>query len=177
MNCLQVEIEMIKYLDYVRNLIVTNCSYGLDLCYEADIVCLGASYATEIEIKVSRSDLLADKKKKPQAHNSNLFKFFYFAVPEKLEEIALKEIPERAGLYVIRKKFNPSLREAHIFWFEVEKVREAQTNPLAKKWDIDMRCRLARLGAIKVLSMKANIEENNRQKEFVNNRKKEEEKK
>ena len=92
-------------------------------------------------------------------------------MPEKLEAIALKEIPERAGLYVIRKKFNPTLRESHIFFFEVEKVREARANPLAKKWDIDMRCRLARLGAIKVLAMKAQIESNNRQKEFINNRK------
>jgi hypothetical protein len=80
--------------------------------FETDILILTHSgYATGFEIKVSKSDLLADLKKKQYARfNDNpykqelyyakTFKYFYYAVPKDLEESALSIIPEFVGLYV-----------------------------------------------------------------------------
>lgn len=77
---------------------------GLGL-HECDLLILsGFGYATEIEIKTNKYDLLKDKEKKHN-HISGLIKKIYFAIPEKVElNFALTNIPKRAGLIVINKK-------------------------------------------------------------------------
>ena len=60
---LEMEIAVMRWLGIRQNLVVPNVSWGL-LNYEADVVSLTPSgYATEVEIKVSKADLLADFKK------------------------------------------------------------------------------------------------------------------
>ena len=142
-----------QYLNVRVNLIVPNVSWGL-LDYEADIVSLTkAGYATEVEIKVSKSDLRADFKKLIQ-HDSNLFKYFYYAVPDDMRDFALSIIPESAGLLVVyrNKKTRYDNRD-----FAVITVRSPKINPNHVRWCDKDRMKLAELGCMRLLGMKKKI--------------------
>jgi len=110
MNSFEIECALVRHLNTRINFIVPNVYWGLGLNYEADLVVVKPSgYAYEIEIKTSKADLKADKKKKFNAHYSNKFKFLYFAVPENLTNDALELIPERSGLFSIKSNGMVSL--------------------------------------------------------------------
>lgn len=145
MNALEMEIELIKFFNPRQNIVVTNISWGMAGLHECDILVLSASnYAAEIEIKTSKSDLLADKKKK-HGHYHNHIARLYFAVPEKLVDIALQEIPERAGLYSVTKGKAPKL------------IRPCKRNTRCVEWTADERLKLAHLGTMRILGLKEKI--------------------
>src|SRR5690606_3456699 len=99
MNASEVEMAVVNYFGSRQHLIVPNVSWGFGLNYEADLVVVTkAGYAKEIEIKVSRADLLKDKEKKHN-HDCSKFKELYFAIPERLLKDK-EHIPERAGIIV-----------------------------------------------------------------------------
>jgi hypothetical protein len=103
---LEMEIAAADFFNIRRNTIVPNLHWGLDFMHECDIfVASPTGQCTEIEIKVSKKDIIADKKKK---HNHidklNRIKNFYFAVPKELAEFALSRIPSHAGLLVATKE-------------------------------------------------------------------------
>lgn len=150
MTTLEMEVALIQHLNIRQNLIVPNIYWGMGLNYECDLVKLTSSgYATEIEIKVSKSDLLKDKEKR-HSHNSHLFKYLYFAVPKELKDLALDNIPEKSGLYVV------NINEKYYRKYVVDEVRK----PLKKsnyQWDIDARHKLASLGAMRILGLKRKL--------------------
>jgi len=81
----QIQNIVANYFDTRKNIIVPNVSFGL-LPYEADMLILNKSgYLTEVEIKRSWNDFVADFKKK-HSHDSQLVKYFYYAIPEFLTE-------------------------------------------------------------------------------------------
>ena len=146
---LEMEIQLMKYLNVRQNIIVPNVFWGLGLNYECDLVRLSKNnYATEIEIKTSKQDLLRDKNKR-WGHYSKLFKYLYFAVPGELEKIALQEIPERAGLFVFKEN-----DYKHKKIFEVKKPR---LNKGCIQWDAKKRLKLAELGTMRILGLKEGI--------------------
>lgn len=60
---LDMEIVLMEYFGVNRNIIVPNVSWGLNL-HECDLLIFSKSgYATEVEIKISKQDLLKDKNK------------------------------------------------------------------------------------------------------------------
>ena len=149
MKTIEIEVELMRYLNIRQTLIVPNIYWGMGLNYECDIVKLSSSnYATEIEIKVSRQDLLKDKDKNHN-HFSNLFKFLYFAVPEKLQELALKEIPIRAGLFIVGKN-----KYDRLF---VREIRKPLLNKTCRQWTKEERYKLAELGSMRILGLKKKI--------------------
>lgn len=162
MKTIDIEIAVMGYLDIRANMIVPNASWGVARLHECDLLSLSKTgYATEIEIKITKSDLLKDKEKK-HGHEHNHIKYLFFAVPKKLEAIALKEIPERAGLYVIEKYWwtgrYPHFRGDVGEWlYKVTQVRGAITNKRAIKWSEAERLQLARLGAMRILGLKKKI--------------------
>ncbi len=169
---LEMEIALLKAVNPRQNLTVLNPSWGLNLrgrngvrsgvMHECDLLYLTKSmYATEIEIKISKGDLLKDKGKR-HGHNHNHIARLYFAVPEKLEELALQEIPERAGLFVVYKYEATRYTYDSSYKYLTTSVRlsrEAKRNPNAVKWTTDEAFSLARLGTIRVLPMKQKIHE------------------
>lgn len=152
MKAIDIEIAMMEFLGIRQNLIVPNVSWGIvSSLHECDLLSLSNSnYATEIEIKVSKSDLLKDKEKM-HGHFHNHIARLYFAVPQKLEDLALFEIPERAGLYSVSKDLNYQGR------YKVKLIRQCKRNTNAVQWSDDDRVRLARLGALRILGMKKKI--------------------
>jgi len=109
LNCSDIEIAVTNHFGYRQNTVVPNVSYGLNI-HEIDLLIVSKSgYCTEVEIKTSISDLKADLKKEHQ-HKSNRIKYFYFAIPEGLQEKALPLIPERAGLIIVKQGEYDSIR-------------------------------------------------------------------
>jgi len=101
MNTQKLEVLVAEFFGIRANLIIPNVSWGFDLLYEADLVVVTRSrYAYEIELKVSKSDLKAEKNKRAFAHNADCFKRLYFAMPEDIYEPEL--VPEHAGVLLAR---------------------------------------------------------------------------
>lgn len=100
LNARDIEIAIAKMFNYRMNVIVPNVSWGLGLRCECDLLIVSQRrYATEIEIKVSKSDIKADKKKHPAAHKSGLIRRFYYAVPDYLQDC--EALPADCGLIVV----------------------------------------------------------------------------
>lgn len=160
MKTLEVEIELMKYFDIRRNLIVPNVgTMNMLVDFEADLLVLtGSGYATCIEIKVSKVDLKRDLEKKHiflLRTNYNHFtyyykylKHFYYAIPKKLQEDALAQIPKFAGLLVLDYNDNDE-----IFVEEVRKPRIL----FKYKWSVLERYMLARLGTMRILGLKEKL--------------------
>lgn len=153
MNTLEIEIAMMSYLNVRQNIIVPNTSWGLHLggkdLHECDLLMLSKSgYATELEIKISRADLLKDAKKL-HGHEHHYITNFYFVVPENLKSVALENIPDRAGLYVLARKNSGNLI--------VRLERKAKRSAHARKWAKDEVFNLARLGVMRILGLKRKV--------------------
>lgn len=77
-----VQSMLAGHFDARRNLVVPNVSWGFFAGYEADLVIVTPSgYLTEIEIKRSWGDFLADFRKRFYHDDPRIARFFY-AVPE-----------------------------------------------------------------------------------------------
>lgn len=98
-----MEVVVARCLKPRINLIVPNVSWGFFI-HECDLLCITPSrYLWEVEIKVSKADLVKDKLKRHR-HNSHKIKRLYFAIPDYLEK-HIEHIPERAGIIVVNSKF------------------------------------------------------------------------
>jgi len=139
MNCetaKEIELRVAHWFGIRQHLIVPNVSWGL-LPHECDLVVMRSSgYLIEVEIKISKSDLIADLKK-PHMHQSNMIKMLYFAMPEKLLP-AIEHVPERAGILIVSKTGYVRL------------LREAAENRSATKLSGEDMFQLARLGALRI---------------------------
>ena len=160
MKTIEIEIAIIKYLDYRQNLTVPNISWSF-FNHECDLLSLSKSgYATEIEIKISKSDLKKDKEKWHN-HYSQLIKNFYFAVPEELKEYAINNIPKEAGLLIVSKIENDINLKIYgntdKFHYSVTKIKNCIPRKYAKKWVDKDRYKLARLGTMRIAGLKEKI--------------------
>ena len=145
MKTIEIEIAVAQHFGYRTNLIVPNISWGLNI-HECDLFILSqAGYATEVEIKVSKGDLLKDADK-PHQHYSDMIKNLYFAIPEKLEE-HISHIPERAGIIVLKRH-----RVYNNLMCEV--MRKPKPNKNARKLTDKERYQVARLGALRIWGLK-----------------------
>lgn len=121
-NSLDIEIAVADMFGYRANIIVPNISWGAGL-NECDLLIINKNnICTEVEIKISKSDLKADFKKhhrwtkdeipifKPQKS----IKFMYYAVPENMIELAVQLLPSQIGILVIKKIVEPKYRMSSI---------------------------------------------------------------
>jgi hypothetical protein len=135
-----MEIALIGFLDIRKNIIVNNVSWGL-FNHECDLVSVSkAGYATEIEIKISRGDLIADKKKKHAHNNDNRLKYLYFAIPSKLLK-DIEHIPKHAGIIEV---FDMNGRN------KCRYIREAKKRPTCTKLTDKEITQLYRLGCMRI---------------------------
>jgi hypothetical protein len=158
LRTIDIELAVMREFDHRQNLIVNGInSWAIEgLFHECDMLVVSkAGFLTEIEIKVSKADLIKDKLKQ-HGHRSSRIKRFYFAVPEKLVDFALEEIPERAGLYAARYVEGnldgyPAGRYPKIRL--VKQCQYLKTRPVS---DAE-RYQIARLGAMRIYTLKKRI--------------------
>ena len=153
MKTIEIEVALMKALDIRTNIIVPNVSWGIAGLHECDLLVLSKSnYATEIEIKISKYDL-KNESKKFHNHTHNHINKFYFAVPEELKEFALEYIPDRAGLFTIKKFIDSSLKER----VHVNTIRLAKKNKSSHQWTDVERNKLTRLGTMRIYKLKEKL--------------------
>ena len=147
LTCSQIETAVANHFGYCQNIIVPNVSWGLfHTGQEVDVLVVRPSgYAIEVEIKISASDIKADLKKR-HAHNNNLIKMTYFAVPSKLAENT--DIPVRFGVLSIDDN-----DDAHF----LKTVRAATANKSAKKLSPEQILKVYALASMRIWSLKKSL--------------------
>ncbi len=144
-----VSYAVAKYLyPWRRYVVVPNVSWGL-LPHEADLVALiEAGWLTEIEVKVSKGDFLADRDKwKHQSAKVNgapaLICDFYYAMPLSVwERCKPEDLPEGAGLILCSREDWDHEPRARV-------TQKATSNPLSRKLTDSEREQLLRLGYLR----------------------------
>jgi len=143
MKAIDIEIAVANYFNIRQNLIVPNISWGLFI-HECDLLVITkAGYAWEVEIKVSRSDLIKDKEKR-HGHFDKRIKDLYFAMPEAMEK-DIEHVPERAGIILV----NDRLR--------CKTLRKPQSNKNAIPFTDKEKFQVARLGALRIWGLKKKL--------------------
>lgn len=153
---LDMEIAIAEFYNVRQALIVPNLSWGM-FHYELDLCILSKSgYATEVEIKTSKADLVKDKEKK-HGHVNSKIEYLYFAIPEHLVP-HIEHVPERAGILVVEYRDAVDIprfyREAG---FRCIRTRTAGSNS-SSAWTADDRLKLLRLGAMRTWTLKRQLQ-------------------
>ena len=99
-------------------------------------------YLTEVEIKISLSDLKADFKKEHQHKDENI-KNFYYAFPEEMKEKALELIPKECGILIAVEK------KCSIPYRTIECYRKPKINKEAKPVNDIVLSKIYRLGYLR----------------------------
>ena len=111
--------------------------------HECDMLIVSKKcYLTEVEIKISLSDLKADFKKKHQHKDENI-KNFYYAFPTEMKEKALELIPKECGILIAVKK------EPGIPYRKIECYRKPKINKEAKPINDIVLSKIYRLGYLR----------------------------
>jgi hypothetical protein len=159
LDTLQMEVTLANHYDLRRNLIVPNVHWGLGFLHEIDMLIVTKSgYASEIEIKISKSDLKHDMKKK-WAHNNFIdnprIKTITFAMPESMVG-CVELVPEYAGIALV--KWNEEWTNIHggtcPAHYSVEIYKKPRINHDARKLSADEIKHLYVLSAMRIWSYK-----------------------
>ena len=161
LKTVEMEVALMRYFNFRHNLIVPNVSWGINIAnmpdlHECDLLLLSKSgYATEVEIKVSKADLIKDFDKK-HCHFHPAIKHLYYAVTEPLKELALKCVPEYAGIITVRANDESYYQP----WYDVVVVRKAKAARRPYKWNERERLQLLRLGCLRIYGLKKKLVRN-----------------
>ena len=156
------EIELIiaksREFDYTKKLVVFNVngiSDVLQIWHECDVlVCTNTGYLPEIEIKRSYADFLNDFKKN-HSHLSRYIKNFYYCVPFKIKDKVINYLNSienkndwraTAGVIVFYEDYD---------WIDI--VRVSAVNGKCQKLSIEQKLYLARLGNMRVITLKKKV--------------------
>jgi len=146
----QMEVAVACLIGYRQNTIVPNVSWGLGLHHECDMLVLDTQDRfTEIEIKVSKSDLKADFKKSHN-HHSKIISRLVYAVPRNLLDSALELVPPNCGIIVVDEveKYGKLYYVAK--WHRIVRHDKHKSKPSDKKIRKFME-----LGCMRIWSLKA----------------------
>ncbi|MBT0607616.1 hypothetical protein [Aequorivita echinoideorum] len=160
-TCTNLEYLTMQHFGVRQNIIVPNVHWGISRwkegigpLHECDVLILSKSgYATEVEIKISKADLLKDSEKL-HGHDHPMIKYLYFCVPENLKEIALEVIPARAGLLVAESNEGP----IHRAFLKQIKSPTQISKPV--QWNEKEKMKLLHLGCMRILGLKKKLSKN-----------------
>jgi hypothetical protein len=145
LTTLDIEIAVMEFFGVRQNLIVPNVYWGMGFSHELDLLVITKSgYGIEIEIKISRSDMIADTKKSHK-HNSPKIKRLYFAIPETLLDSCFDLIPDEAGILIVK--------QSRYGYYLPIKHREAKIKS-RYKFSESERDKLLHLAAMRIITMK-----------------------
>jgi len=132
-----------------RYVTVPNVSWGL-LSHEADLVALSdAGWLSEVEIKVTKADFLADREKHRHKLSAShgqpeLISAFYYAMPSAIwNKCQPEDLPPGAGLILVGDDYHRA-REARAYI-----AQKPTSNAVARRLTAEEREQLLRLGYIR----------------------------
>lgn len=175
-DLLEIETALARHnnFNFIKNIVVFNVNginENLPIYHECDMLVLSKSgYLTEIEIKRSWNDFLADFKKKHNHHNFPIIKYFYYCVPislyERVRDKLETEVKNRkeidgfnyTGIITYDEDLNFIFHGQRFKSFHSDEYRELYPQMLgAKKLYLEQRLELARLGTMRIVTLKENI--------------------
>lgn len=162
MKTAEVEAAVVwKRLRPLKNIVVANVSWSFFPWHEADLVRVTpAGYGTEVEIKVTKADLIADKvKRRWSLPMPNLIREMYFAGPLELEEAMLEHVPALAGIIVVEKRIVNEGERNEYPLYVTKVIRRPSVNKAARKWTPDEQQKLLRLAYLRYMSRAFRLEE------------------
>jgi hypothetical protein len=146
-----IEIAVAKLLDFRRYVIVPNVHWGLGFKHECDMLALDTNGRfTEIEIKVTGSDLKADFKKK-HGHKSKYISRLIYAMPKELCEKHADLIPKYCGIISVSANLYkgidyPIIKAEHYRLVKHDKTKETPPQKIVNDF--------MRLGCMRIWSLK-----------------------
>jgi hypothetical protein len=149
-STVEMEVAIASFFGIRKHIIVPNISWGLRGMHECDLFLIKKTkYAMEVEIKISKSDLLADFNKKHN-HSDNRIKEFYYAIPSYLLETCENLIPEHRGIIVCERtgRYDSVVARIH---------RKTTTNKKARRLTDKEVLKVATLGCMRIWSLKEKI--------------------
>lgn len=152
-----MEVAIAQYFGVRQHIIVPNISWGFGM-HECDLFIIKKSgVAVEVEIKRTKSDLLADFKKGHHHHDrGNRITELYFAFPEDLYESCKDIVPAGAGIITCYRWTDYKKQEqisAHV-------KRESKRIKGARKLTEQEQMRIARLGTMRIWTLKQKLIKN-----------------
>lgn len=150
----EMEVSIAKYFGIRQHIVVPNLSWGF-FNHECDLFLIRKSgYGFEVEIKRSKSDLLADfKKRHNHIDKQNRIVQLYYAIPKELLESCEQHIPQQFGILVVEKylSYDKSYRESTSMY------REAKRKTGAKRLTDKEQLKIARLGTMRIWTLKEKL--------------------
>lgn len=172
----EIEVALARNdkFNFVKNIVVFNVNginENLPIYHECDMLVLSKSgYLTEIEIKRSWTDFLADFKKKHNHHNYPIIKYFYYCVPISIFEKVRDKLEKRynnkqgndtfdyTGIITYDEDLNLTFHGKRVKWLNQDEYHETYPQMLgAQKLYLEQRLELARLGTMRIITLKENI--------------------
>jgi hypothetical protein len=150
---IEIEEAVARKFGVRTNIIVPNVSWGLPGMHECDLFIIKMSgYGVEVEIKISKADLLSDfKKSHSHKDRFNRIKEFYYAFPENMLKTCEGLIPKDAGIIVCRRSD----------WGEKLVYASFHRDPvpikIARKLTTEEQFKVARLGTMRIWTLKNKI--------------------
>jgi hypothetical protein len=154
MTTTDIELSLAKYFGVRTHIMVPNVSWGAGFADEKDLIVVRPSgYVVECEIKRSFSDYKNDFKKRKWKRYPNLspvIREFYYVFPESLWKKRMSDIKAMlqpfAGVMYVDEE-----------WNDVSVAIKAKPNKLAKKMDNKQKLMIARLGMLRMWSLKKQL--------------------
>lgn len=150
----EMEVAIAKYFGYRTHIIVPNLSWGF-FTHECDLFLIRKSgYGFEVEIKRSKSDMMADfKKKHGHKDRGNRIVQLYYAFPKELFPKVEELVPEECGILMVEK---------YQGWGDkietyVSMVRDAKRKKGAKRLTEKEQLQIARLGTLRIWTLKEKL--------------------
>jgi hypothetical protein len=149
---IEMEDAISRFFGIRTHIIVPNISWGLPGMHECDMFIVKKSgYAVEVEIKRTKSDLLADFKKSHN-HEDVRIREFYYALPEKLLETCEDLIPENAGIITCYRSQWSNRNNVYASIKRKAKIRKD-----SRKLTMEEQFKVAKLGTMRIWSLKKKI--------------------
>lgn len=163
----KIEVALAKSdsFNYIRNIVAFNVngiSESLGIWHECDMLVLSKSgYLTEIEIKRSWPDFIADFKNNHKHESNSIIKYFYYCIPECLLEEAYEKLIELEVQYTGIITYNEDL----VLSFHGHKsvfIDGSITYPFVtqhphRKLFLEEQLQVARFGAMRAVKLKEEL--------------------
>ena len=148
---IEMEEKLARYFNPRQNIIVPNVSWGFYI-HECDLLVLRKSgHLLEIEIKISKADLKKDAEKSHKHIDYyDRVRELWFAIPDYLQD-CIEYIPERAGVIIVNKNHDWGT------YLNCKEIRQPKINTKAEKLCENEKLMLARLGTMRIWSLKRKI--------------------
>lgn len=141
-----IEAVVARWFDVRHKLIVPNISWGMRM-HECDLLIVTKrGRVSEVEIKVSRSDLRRDQKKWHQHRDSRIGEL-WFAMPIDMADCAAA-VPETAGILLVHPDEWIKVVRRPVARLDVRPLTEKERHHIAELGNMrtwDLRSKIARL--------------------------------